>query len=172
MKKQVVDFHAIEKKIFFIRGHKVMLDSHLADLYGVETRILIRAMKRNVSRFPMDFMFQLNQQENENLRSQIGISSLAYGGRRYLPYAFTQEGVAMLSGVLKSPRAIRVNVAIMRAFVRLRSLIVSSKDMAKKIEDLEKKFEEHDGQLHDVFNAIRYLMNIPIEHKKVHGFQK
>src|SRR5437879_4304037 len=117
----------IEKAILLIREHKVMLDSDLADLYGVETKTLVRAVKRNVERFPEDFMFQLTQEEFDHLRYQFGTSSV-WGGRRYAPYAFTEQGVAMLSSVLRSKRAIEVNVAIMRAFVRLREMLISNKD--------------------------------------------
>src|SRR3989344_5339971 len=108
----------IQRHIYFIRDHKVMLDSHLADLYGVKTKVLLQAVKRNLDRFPEDFMFKISPHEAENLRSQIVTSS--WGGRRYMPYAFTEQGVAMLSSVLRSRRAIQVNVAIMRAFVKLR----------------------------------------------------
>jgi len=112
------------------------LDSDLADLYGVETKILKRAVKRNHERFPEDFMFQLNNQELIRLRCQNGTSKMGHGGSRYLPYAFTEQGVAMLSGVLTSPRAIKVNIAIMRAFVRLREVLASHKELARKLEEL------------------------------------
>jgi len=123
----------IEHRIYFIRNHKVMLDLDLAVLYGVETRVLNQAVKRNWERFPDDFMFQLTQKEAQNLRSQIVISKR--GGRRYLPYAFTEQGVAMLSSVLRSKRAIRVNIAIMRTFVRLRQILATRKELAQKLED-------------------------------------
>ena len=122
--------------IYLIRAQKVMLDSDLADLYGVETKILKRAVKRNHERFPEDFMFQLNNQELIRLRCQNGTSKMGHGGSRYLPYAFTEQGVAMLSGVLTSPRAIKVNIAIMRAFVRLREVLASHKELARKLEEL------------------------------------
>ncbi len=133
-----------------------MLDFDLASLYGVETRVLIQAVKRNSPRFPQDFMFQLNDDEFKNLRSQIVTSS--WGGRRYLPYAFTEQGVAMLSSVLNSERAILVNVEIIRAFVRLREILATHKDLARKLEELEKKYDE---QFAVVFEAIRELMTPP-----------
>ncbi len=139
-----------------------MLDSTLADLYQVETFNLNKAVKRNANRFPPDFMFQLSKTEWNNLRFQIGISNAARGGRRYLPYVFTEQGVAMLSSVLKSERAIVVNVAIMRAFVKLRQLLATNKDLAKKLEALEQKY---DAQFKAVFDAIRRLM-IPALPKK------
>lgn len=132
-----------------------MLDRHLADLYQVETSYLNRQVKRNIDRFPGDFMFQLNGEEAEALRCQFGISNAAgRGGRRYLPYAFTQEGVAMLSGVLRSERAVLVNIAIMRAFVRLREILISNKDLANRLDSLEKKY---DSRFRVVFDAIRKL---------------
>lgn len=148
----------IEQKIFFIRGHKVMLDTHLAELYGVEVRTLIQAMKRNQRRFPADFMFQLTSQEDANLRSQIVISSLGYGGRRYSPYAFTENGVAMLSSVLNSERAINVNIQIMRTFTKLRQLLGTHRDLQQKIDKLEKKY---DRKFAVVFRAIKLLVNPP-----------
>ncbi|MCX5866784.1 MAG: ORF6N domain-containing protein [Proteobacteria bacterium] len=157
----------IEGKILLIRGQKVMLDSDLAFLYGVETKALIQAVRRNQGRFPTDFMFQLVKEEFILLRSQIETSNLRsqsvtsrWGGRRYLPYAFTEQGVAMLSSVLKSPRAIMVNVEIMRTFVRLRRMLASHADLARKMDELEKKY---DRQFAVVFEAIRQLMAPPPE---------
>ena len=126
----------IERSILLIRGHKVILDADLAALYGVETKQLIRAVKRNLPRFPDDFMFQLNKEESENLRFHFGTSS-QWGGRRYLPYAFTEQGVAMLSSVLHSRRAIQVNIEIMRTFVRLRRILASHADLARKLDALD-----------------------------------
>jgi hypothetical protein len=151
----------VEKAILMIRGERVMLDSDLADLYGVETKALVRAMKRNAERFPTDFMFQLSFQEFTDLRSQIGTSS--WGGRRTPPYAFTEQGVAMLSGLLHSKRAIDANIAIMRTFVRLRQMLLAHKDLARKIDALERKY---DGQFEVVFQAIRELMEPPAPKKK------
>lgn len=148
----------IEQHILLIRGQKVMLDSDLAALYGVETFNLNKAVKRNMERFPADFMFQLDRDEYENLRFHFGISSSVHGGRRYLPYVFTEQGVAMLSSVLRSPRAIMVNVEIMRAFVRLRRMLAANKDLARRLEELEKKY---DAQFKIVFDAIRQLMAPP-----------
>jgi hypothetical protein len=154
---QLVPQERIERLILLIRGRKVMLSSDLAELYGVEPRILVQAVKRNITRFPQDFMFQLSKEEFSNLKSQIVISS--WGGlRRAAPYAFTEQGVAMLSSVLRSKRAIQVNIEIMRAFVRLRRIIASNKELAKRLDELEKKY---DTQFKVVFEAIRQLMAPP-----------
>jgi ORF6N domain len=147
----------IERSIFFVRGHKVMLDRDLAVLYGVTTFNLNKAVKRNADRFPEDFMFQLTAKEAGTLRFQIGMSKgRGRGGRRYLPYVFTEQGVAMLSGVLRSKRAVKVNVEIMRAFVRLRRMLASNEDLARKLAALEKKY---DSQFRVVFEAIRELIH-------------
>ncbi|PIU52875.1 MAG: DNA-binding protein [Deltaproteobacteria bacterium CG07_land_8_20_14_0_80_60_11] len=182
----------IEQAILLIRGEKVMLDADLAALYGVATRVLIQAVKRNAERFPPDFMFQLtkeevdllrsqigtskpdshlNQGESEILRSQIVISKIGdpRGGRRYLPYAFTEQGVAMLSSVLHSPRAIAVNIEIMRTFIRLRRMLASHADLARKLESLEKKY---DAQFRVVFDAIRQLMAPPASKRRRIGFHR
>ena len=153
----LVTAERIEQSILLIRGHKVILDADLAALYGVETKQLIRAVKRNLPRFPDDFMFQLNEEEFENLRFHFGTSS-QWGGRRYPPYAFTEQGVAMLSSVLHSRRAIQVNIEIMRTFVRLRRILASHADLARKLDSLEKKY---DAQFKIVFDAIRQLMAPP-----------
>jgi len=158
----------IATKILEIRGKKVMLDRDLAKLYGVETKYLIRQVKRNAERFPDDFMYQLNPQEVINLRCQNVTSS--WGGRRYLPYVFTEQGVAMLSSVLNSKRAIRVNILIMRAFVKLRKFLFTHKELVHKLEDLERKIEIHDMDIRDIFEAIRQLMGIPAAHRKITGF--
>lgn len=150
----------IESRILRIRGHKVMLSSDLAALYGVETRALVQAVKRNRERFPEDFMVQLNTREFADLKSQIVISSWG-GARRARPYAFTEQGVAMLSSVLRSRRAVRVNIEIMRAFVRLRYVLAVHKALAQKLDELEKKYKEHDAQFEAVFDAIRELMTPP-----------
>ncbi len=148
----------IQHRIYFIRGHRVTLDSDLAELYGVTTFNLNKAVQRNKERFPDDFMIQLTSEEQKILRFQIGIARLPHGGRRYLPYVFTQEGVSMLSGILRSPQAIQVNIAIMRAFVKLRELLSTHKDLARKLEELEGKY---DKQFRVVFDAIRELMQPP-----------
>ncbi len=158
----------IEQTILVIRGHNVMLDSDLAQLYGVTVGRLNEAVKRNEERFPNDFMFQLTKAEFENLKSQIAISSSKWGGRRHAPYAFTEQGVAMLSSVLHSERAIQVNIAIMRAFVELREMIASNKGLARRLTDLEKKY---DGQFRIVFEAIRELMAEPPSRSRNIGFK-
>ena len=142
----------VERHILLIRGEKVILDSELAILYEVETRALLQAVKRNMVRFPTDFMFQLSKEEFNHLRSQSVISNR--GGRRYPPYAFTEQGVAMLSGVLSSDRAVKVNIEIMRAFTRLRQMLASNKELEQKINTLEQKYDE---QFRSVFNAIHQL---------------
>lgn len=147
----------IHHSILSIRGHKVLLDKDLASLCEVETRVLIQAVKRNSERFPEDFAFQLDDTEFDSLRSQIVISK-SRGGRQYAPYAFTEQGVSMLSSVLRSPRAVAVNIEIMRAFVRLWQMLLSHADLAKKVEALEKKY---DGQFKVVFDALRQLMQPP-----------
>ena len=131
----------IDSSIILIRGEKVLLDSQLAQLYGVELRVLVQAVKRSAGRFPPDFMFQLTRQEVVHLRSQSVISSSSHGGRRYEPYVFTEQGVAMLSGLLNSPRAVAVKIGIMRAFVRLRQLIASHADLARKLTSIESKYD-------------------------------
>jgi hypothetical protein len=166
----VVPTERIEKLILLIRGHKVILDADLAYLYGVETRVLIQAVKRNLSRFPADFMFQLSDEEAKLLRSQIVISKKRRGGRRYLPYAFTEQGVAMLSSVLNSDRAVEINIEIMRAFVRLREVLLTHKDLARKLDALERKFESHDVHIRSLFEAIRQLMTPPEATKRKIGF--
>jgi hypothetical protein len=156
----------IERSILLIRGQKVMLDHDLAQLYQVETRALLQAVKRNFDRFPQDFMFQLTREEYGDLRSQLVTSS--WGGRRYLPYAFTEQGVAMLSSVLRSSRAVHVNIEIMRAFVRLRRLAASNEELRTKLDELEKKY---DAQFAAVFDAIRQLMQpAPVPPKRRIGF--
>ncbi|RLI99254.1 MAG: ORF6N domain-containing protein [Candidatus Aenigmatarchaeota archaeon] len=161
----------IERKIYLIRGHKVMLDSDLAQLYGVETRVLLQSVKRNISRFPEDFMFQLTKEEYDSLRSQIVILKPGRGKhRKYLPYVFTEQGVAMLSSVLKSERAIQVNIAIMRAFVRLREMLSTHKELAHKLAELERKIERHDEEIKAIFDAIRQLMAPPEKPRRRIGF--
>ena len=160
--KEIIPHEVIERKIFIIRGQKVMLSPILAELYGVETRALIQAVKRNADRFPEDFMFQLTDEEYKNLKSQIVISSWG-GSRRAFPYAFTEQGVSMLSSVLNSKRAIQVNIAIIRTFVRLKQMLSTHKDLAQKLSELERRMEKHDEHIHTIFQAIRQLMNQPPE---------
>jgi hypothetical protein len=151
----------IHQCILYVRHQKVMLDTHLAILYGVQTKVLLQSVKRNVNRFPVDFMFQLSDEEFQNLRSQFVTSS--WGGRRFLPYVFTEQGVAMLSSVLKSKQAIQVNIEIMRAFVRLRELTGSHKELRDQLHSLEKKYDKN---FKVVFEAINQLMLPPISRKK------
>ena len=157
----------VERKILLLRGERVLLDSDLATLYGVETRLLLRAVKRNLGRFPADFMFQLTADEVAILRSQIGISSSSHGGRRYAPYAFTEHGVAMLSAILRSPRAVQVSIEVVRAFVRLRAMLAGDAELARKLVALEKKY---DAQFRVVFDAIRELMSPPPKRRRPIGF--
>lgn len=159
----------IEHAILLIRGQKVMLDRDLARLYGVQTKILNKAVSRNLGRFPADFMFQLTPDEHDSLRFQFG--TLKRGQHsKYLPFVFTQEGVAMLSGVLRSPRAVQVNVAIMRAFVRLRETLSLHRELAHKLADLERKIENHDENIRSLFDAIRQLMTTPETPRREIGF--
>ncbi len=162
----LVPVELIEKRILLLRGHKVMLDADLAELYRVPTKVLVQAVKRNLDRFPDDFMFQLSQTEFHNLKSQFVTSS--WGGTRKLPRAFTEQGIAMLSSVLRSTRAVQVNIAIMRAFVRLRELMATHKDLARKLETMEKKYN---AQFKIVFDAIRQLMAAPEPKEKKIGFR-
>ncbi len=155
----LVPVEIIQNKIYLIHGKKVMLDRDLAELYKVQTFRLNEQVKRNIKRFPEDFMFQLTKQEFDNLISQIAISS--WGGTRKLPYVFTELGVAMLSSVLNSDRAIEVNIQIMRVFTKLREMMISHKDLARKIDDLEKKFQTHDQKIIQIFETIRRMMAVP-----------
>jgi hypothetical protein len=167
-KTDLISIEKIEKAIYLIRGETVMLDRDLAGLYGVETKVLNRAVKRNLQRFPPDFMFQLTAEEVDNLRCQIGTSSFSHGGRRYLPYVFTEQGVSMLSSVLNSERAITVNIEIMRAFVKYRRLLVSNTELARRLDELESKYDQ---QFKIVFVAIRQLMAKPVKDRKDIGFR-
>jgi ORF6N domain-containing protein len=152
----IVHSPQIAGKILYLRGTRVLLDSDLAKLYGVRTAALNQAVQRNKERFPEDFMFRLNEKEMEALRSQFGISKgEGRGGRRYAPYAFTEQGVAMLSSVLRSPRAVQVNIAIMRTFVRLREMLATNQKLRRKIEDLEKRY---DTKFQVIFAAIESML--------------
>jgi len=165
--KSVVPAEHIEKAILLIRGQKVILDRHLAELYGVPTKVLKQAVRRNIKRFPFDFMFELTKEEFEDWRSQSVTSKGDKMGLRHKPMAFTEQGVAMLSSVLNSDRAIDVNIEIMRAFVRLRQMLAAHKDLARKLAALEKKY---DDQFKIVFEAIAELMAPPEKPKKKIGF--
>ena len=161
----LVSGEQITQSILVFRGHKVLLDEDLATLYGVTTGVLVQAVKRNIGRFPADFMFQLTEAEWTVLRSRTVISTSSRGGRRFAPYVFTEQGVAMLSSVLGSERAIAINIEIMRAFVKLRELLVSNKELARRFTELEarldKKLTEHDQAIAAILSAIRELMNPP-----------
>ena len=167
--RELIPVEMIERKIYLIRGHKVMLDRDLAELYGVETRVLNQAVRRNIDRFPDDFMFSLTRDEIMNL-SQIVISSRI----KHAPnvFVFTEQGVAMLSTALNSERAIQVNIAIMRAFVKLREILSTHKELAHKLTQLEQKIEKHDEEIKLIFDAIRQLMSLPVPKKRKIGFHR
>jgi hypothetical protein len=167
----LVPVEVIERRIYLIRGQKVMLDADLAELYQVPTKSLNLAVRRNSTRFPGDFMFQLSQEEADSLRFQTETSKTGRGGRRYLPYVFTEQGIAMLSSVLNSDRAVLVNIAIMRAFVKLREIMSTHKDLAHKIDALEGKYAKHDQQIQIVFDAIKRLLQPPVSPKRRMGFR-
>lgn len=160
----------IARRIHVIRGQKVMLDRDLAELYAVPTKVFNQAIKRNRDRFPADFMFQLTTAEVRSLRSQFVTSNASRGGRRYRPYAFTQEGVAMLSSVLKSERAVQVNIAVMRAFVSLREMAVNYGNIARKLGELERRCDTHDHHIKVVFDALRKLIQPPQPPRRPIGF--
>jgi len=190
MSKEIVTVEQIARRICYLRGEKVLLDVDLAALYGVATKALNQAVRRNAGRFPDDFMFQLTTEETLNLRSQIMTSSLQgignqaagknwsqfvtssekHRGARYRPYAFTEQGVAMLSSVLKSDRAVKVNIAIMRAFVKLRHTLDTNRELARKFEELEKRVGEHDEEITAILEAIRQLMVPPEKPRRQIGF--
>jgi hypothetical protein len=163
-KKLLIPDEVVMNKIFLVRGQKVMLDFDLADLYGVETKYLKRAVKRNLARFPSDFMFALNLNELKNLRCQFGTSSLRYdgaaawGGHRYRPMAFTEQGVAMLSSVLNSERAVSVNIHIIRVFTRMREMLVTHKDLLLKLEQMEGRLVRHDDDIKVIFDYLKELL--------------
>ena len=161
----------VERRIYIVRNHRVMLDSDLADLYEVPTKSFNQAVKRNQERFPADFMLRLTTKETEGLRSQIVTSNDGRGGRRYLPYAFTEQGIAMLSSVLNSPRAVQVNIAIMRVFVEIRTAGVTQGQMVQRLNRMEKKYDAH---FRVVFDAIREILlpePQPLPPKRRIGFQ-
>ena len=171
MGDELVPQEAVERRILFIRGQKVMLDRELAKLYGVKTKRLNEQVHRNLSRFPEDFIFQLTKEEFENWKSQFATSNQDTMGLRRRPYAFTEQGVAMLSSVLNSERAIHVNIAIMRAFVKLKQILSMNKELAYKLTELEHKIEKHDEDIQAIFEAIRQLMAPPpIKPKPQIGF--
>ncbi|MBM3243695.1 MAG: ORF6N domain-containing protein [Candidatus Omnitrophica bacterium] len=179
--KNLIPDGAITQKIFMLRGYKIMLSYHLAQLYGVAPKVLIQAVKRNIERFPEDFMFQLTYAELKELKATLQdgalrsqIVTLKRGQHmKYPPYAFTEQGVAMLSSVLRSKRAMQTNVAIMRAFVKLRVMISTHKELAQKLADLENTVGRHSAAIKNIFNTIHRLMAVPQESKRViTGFSK
>jgi hypothetical protein len=172
VKKTVLTVTNIESAIMEVRGRKIMLDSSLAELYDLPTARLNQQMKRNLKRFPGDFMFQLTREEFENLRSQFAISSLGHGGRRYPPYAFTEYGAIMLASILNTERAIDASVYVVRAFVRMRELIGTQKVVAEKLTELERRIGSHDEDIRDIVAALRQLMTPPLTKKKQIGFDR
>ena len=171
MSKDIVPLETIEQKIFLVRGQKVMLERDLAELYGVETKVLKQAVKRNIKRFPDDFMFVLSKEEFANWRSQFVTSKSDKMGLRHAPMAFTEQGVAMLSSVLRSPRAVQVNIEIVRVFVCLRQILSTHKELARKLAEIELRLQNQDEQIQTIFEAIRQLMT-PLESpRKRIGFE-
>lgn len=174
MTAPTIPLDTIREQILVVRGHKVLLDADLAVLYGVATKVLLQAVKRHAARFPGDFMFRFSAEEFAALRSQSVTSNSGRGGRRYAPYVFTEHGVAMLSSVLNSPRAIAVNIEIMRAFVRLREAIAGNQELARQFDDLERrmtqKLDSHDQAIVGILKAIRELMTPPVSKKRPIGF--
>ncbi|HSR07966.1 MAG TPA: ORF6N domain-containing protein [Bryobacteraceae bacterium] len=166
-----VAVEVIQRRIYLVRGQKVMTDADLAKLYQVETKVLNRAVQRNLSRFPDDFMFRLTPGEAESLRCQIGTSKVGRGGRRYLPLVFTEHGVVMLSSVLKSERSVQMNILVVRAFVKLREMLASHKDLANKMIDLERQQRSQGQQLSVVYTMVRKLMEPPRKRKRTIGFR-
>lgn len=166
---QYVD--SLTSRIHLVRGQKVMLDADLAELYGISTRIFNQGVKRNRSRFPVDFMFQLTVEEYENLRSQFVISSSRWGGRRYTPLAFTEHGAIMAATILNSQKAMEMSVFIVRAFVQLREIISAHSELTDKLQQLESKVSGHDQSIADLFEAIRQLMMPPSSKKRFVGFR-
>lgn len=169
MKREIIPVARIAQSIHLLRGQKVLLDYDLALLYGVTTGNLNKAVARNRTRFPKDFMFRLTAGEAERLIFQFGISKRR-GGRRHFPYAFTEQGVAMLSSVLKSERAVKVNIAIMRAFVKLRETLETNRELAHKFSELEKRLGKHDHEIAAIIDAIRQLMSPPAKPRREIGF--
>ncbi len=165
-----VSIDTLAARIHFLRGQKVMLDADLAELYGVPTKRFNEQVKRNIERFPADFMFQLTDEEHESLRSQFATSNAGRGGRRYAPYAFTEHGAIMAATILNSPKAIEMSVFIVRAFVQLREMLSAHKELAAKLEELERKFSSHDQAIAGLIDAIRQLMMPPTQKKRGMGF--
>jgi ORF6N domain-containing protein len=171
LKKSALIKNSVEGRIFFVRGHKVLLDNDLAELYGVSVKRLNQQVKRNAERFPADFMFRLTSGESKNLRLQFATSSQGHGGRRYSPFAFTEHGAIMAASVLNSPQAIEMSVFVVRAFVRLREMLATNKELAAKLGELERRLETHDEAIQEIFAAIKQLMELPTKSTKQIGFQ-
>ena len=169
-KKAIALVKQTESKIQIIRGQKVILDMDLAELYGVPVRQLNQQIKRNADRFPSDFLFRLSRSEYENLRSQFVISSSSYGGRRYLPYAFTEHGAIMAATVLNSERAVEMSIFVVRAFVRMREALSSNQKIVAKLSELERRLETHDSDIQQLIEAIRELMTLPEHNRRKIGF--
>jgi hypothetical protein len=168
--QRLIPIESIERRIRLVRGQKVMFDTDLAELYQVSTKRLNEAVNRNTARFPQDFMFQLTKAEAAGLRSQFATSNAGRGGRRYLPYAFTEHGVAMLSSVLKSQRAVQMNILIIRAFIMLREMLATHKDLASKIEKIERQQMEHSHQLATIYSVVKQLIPASRKRKRRIGF--
>jgi len=171
-KELMIPDELVMNKIYVIRGQKVMLDNDLADLYDIETKRLKESVRRNIDRFPEDFMFELTPAEFESLRSQIATSKIGRGGARYLPMAFTEQGVAMLSSVLKSETAIRVNIQIIRIFTKMREMIMTHKDILLQLEKIEKKLAGHDEDITLIFGYLKQLLNPPQPPRRKIGFKR
>jgi len=171
-KAELMVVESVERTIRVLRGHKVLLDADLAELYGVTAKRLNEQVKRNAARFPEDFMFQLTPAEHANLRSQIATSSSGtHGGRRHAPFAFTEHGTIMAASVLNSPKALEMSVLVVRAFVRLRQIVASHQQLTAKLNELERKYASHDTQIAALINAVRALMTSPVKPRKRIGFR-
>jgi len=168
--KNILPDEVIINKIYLIREQKVMLDKDLAEMYGIDTKVLKQAVKRNAERFPKDFMFTLTQKEFQNLRSQFVTSS--WGGIRYLPTAFTEQGVAMLSGVLNSPVAVQVHIQIIRIFTKMKEMLLTNKDILLKLEKMEKDVKENKEDIAMIFEALKQLLNTPQPKRRTIGFNR
>ncbi len=167
-----IPIEIIEKKIYLIRNQRVMLDSDIAELYGVTTKRFNEQVKRNIERFPEDFMFKLTDEEYKILRSQFATSNIIHGGRRYTPYVFTEHGAIMAATILNSSKAVEMSIFVVRAFVKLREITSGNKELAQKLNELEKKYEKHDKDIKVIIDAIRQLMTPPEKTKRKIGFIK
>ena len=167
-----IPIEIIEKKIYLIRNQRVMLDSDIAELYGVTTKRFNEQVKRNIERFPEDFMFKLTDEEYKILRSQFATSNIIHGGRRYTPYVFTEHGAIMAATILNSSKAVEMSIFVVRAFVKLREITSGNKELAQKLNELEKKYEKHDKDIKAIIDALRQLMTPPEKTKRKIGFIK